>query len=492
MGIIQNKASKSTVYIYIGAVIGFFNSGILFPQYLDADSKGILDLITSSSLIMAVIFSFGLPNATVRMFPYIRNYEQKHYGYLGFLILSCFIGFLLGLIAILIKSEWKIGDIDYSFFIVLLSISLLFRLLYNMVDAYNRVLYSPVLGVVSSNVVLKLISLCSILLFSFSIIDFKGVLIFHVVALSTPGIIALVYALFFQDSIVNPVKFTSHLTDSNIKKDFTVTSLYSLMASFGAIVLLEFDKIMLYEMMDVREVGIYSTAVFFGILINLPTRALSSIASVVIADSWKKNDIENIKDVYTKSTLNLQIIAGYLFIGIVLLSKYVFSIMKPEYSEGLTVLVLIAIAQFVDAVTSVNTDVLSSSKHYKFQTYFMFAMVFILIGLNLWLIPIYGLEGAAISTMIAIVFTNIVRTIFIQIKFGLTPFTKKNSYMFGIMALVFLIVFFIDNAYENSPFYHILLSGLLLTIVYWFPVIIFKISPDLNKMFVNVVSKFKR
>jgi hypothetical protein len=61
MGIIQNKASKSTVYIYIGAVIGFFNSGILFPQYLDADSKGILDLITSSSLIMAVIFSFGLP-----------------------------------------------------------------------------------------------------------------------------------------------------------------------------------------------------------------------------------------------------------------------------------------------------------------------------------------------------------------------------------------------------------------------------------------------
>jgi hypothetical protein len=50
MGIIQNKASKSTVYIYIGAVIGFLNSGILFPQYLDADRKGILDLITSSSL----------------------------------------------------------------------------------------------------------------------------------------------------------------------------------------------------------------------------------------------------------------------------------------------------------------------------------------------------------------------------------------------------------------------------------------------------------
>ena len=47
MGIIERQASKSTVFIYIGILIGFLNT-ILFPHFLSAEKKGILDAITSS------------------------------------------------------------------------------------------------------------------------------------------------------------------------------------------------------------------------------------------------------------------------------------------------------------------------------------------------------------------------------------------------------------------------------------------------------------
>ena len=48
MGIIERQASKSTVFIYIGILIGFLNT-ILFPHFLSAEKKGILDAITSAS-----------------------------------------------------------------------------------------------------------------------------------------------------------------------------------------------------------------------------------------------------------------------------------------------------------------------------------------------------------------------------------------------------------------------------------------------------------
>ena len=491
MGIIQNQASKSTFYIYVGVLIGFVNSGILFPQFLEADKKGFLDFITSASLVMAVLFSFGIPAATVRLFPYFRDDSKQHQGYLGFILLSCIVGFIIGVVAIMLRANWYDYDLDFGLLLILLSVTLFFRLLYNLTEAYNRMLYNPVLGVIASNIVLRLVSLISISLFAASIITFNGVLIFHAVALSLPGVISFIYALYFKPSSLRVSLFLNHIKENKLTKEFRLTSIYGFMASFGAIVLLEFDRIMLFDMMGVKYAGIYATAAFFGIIVNMPSRGLVSIASVIIADSWKRNDIKNIQDVYTKSTLNLQIISGYIFIGVMVCSKHVFAFMKPEYSLGLTILPLIAIAQLFDAITSVNTDIISSSKFYRYQTYFMFAMVFILIGLNIWLIPIYGMMGAAISTMVAIVLTNLFRTIFIKWKLHLSPFTTKNIWMLFIMAATLFIAYFVDGLLNMSSIMHIFICGSIITLLYWLPVVLFKISPDISQVISNKLNRNK-
>ena len=47
--------------------------------------------------------------------------------------------------------------------------------------------------------------------------------------------------------------------------------------------------------------------------------------------------------------------------------------MKPEYSLGIGIIIYIAFAQFLDAFTSVNSEILSSSILYRFQTFFIFS-----------------------------------------------------------------------------------------------------------------------
>ena len=96
MGVIEKQASKSTVYIYLGILIGFLNT-LLFPHFLSADKKGILDAITSASFLLTSIFTLGLPLLTLRHFPKFRNSDKNNYGFLGFSMLITLIGVIIGL-----------------------------------------------------------------------------------------------------------------------------------------------------------------------------------------------------------------------------------------------------------------------------------------------------------------------------------------------------------------------------------------------------------
>lgn len=492
MGIIQNQSSKSTLYIYLGVAIGFANT-ILFPRYLGSEIKGLLDAFTSAALLLAAIFSLGVPLATLRLFPNFRNEEKKHHGYFGFLLLVSFVGFLLGLTALYFVFKEKAPENVHNwFYFLLVAVAFLFRLLFNNLDVYNRMLYNSTLGVLSSNFLLKTISLTSILLFALNFIDFQGVLLMHVFALSFPGILSLIYILFFSDKSFEFSQFKEKFQEAGIKKEFFYTSVYGFMGSVGGVVMLEIDRLMLWDFMSLNEVGIYATAAFFGIMVNIPSRALKGIASVIIADSWKKNDVGNIKMVYQKSTLNLQVISSYLFIGITICAPYVYSFMKPEYAQGISIIIYIAIAQFIDAITSVNTDILSTSKYYKYQTLFMFLMIVLVVWLNYWLIPIYGMKGAAISTMISLSVINIVRTLFIQVKLKLQPFTLKNIFLFVIAIAVYFISFYLDKWLVGSDIWHLIITVFFISIVYWTLIFSFKISPDITSAIKQIKNKFIR
>ena len=472
-------------------LVGFFNA-ILFPRYISAVERGTIDAITAAALLLAAIFSLGIPMATLRLFPNFRNSEKKHYGYFSFLLLASVVGFILGLAATYVVFKIKVPQQNQTtFYFLVLIVAFFFRLLFNNLDVYNRMLYNTTLGIMSSNFLLKLTSLASITLYIFSFININGVLIMHALALSVPGILSLFYIILFHEKSFSYKDFKQKFNELNIKKEFIYTSVYGLMGSAGGVIVVEIDKLMLADFMTMKEVGVYATAAFFGIMVNIPSRALKSIAAVVIADSFKKDDMENIKTVYQKSTLNLQIISGFLFIGILVCAPHVYSFLKPEYAKGIDLILFIAIAQFIDAITSVNADILATSKYYKYQTIFMFLMVFFVVLLNYLLIPKYGMMGAAISTMISLSLVNVFRTVFIQIKLKMQPFTTKNIYLLFVSIVVFLGAFYLDKWLLASDIMHLIITGGFITIIYWLIIFFFNFSSDIDSIIKNALSKFK-
>ena len=255
---------------------------------------------------------------------------------------------------------------------------------------------------------------------------------------------------------------------------------------------LEIDRIMLLDMLGSKEVGIYATAALFGVVVNVPSRSLRGISSAVISESWKKKDLHTISTIYKKATLNLQIISGFLFISILICAPYLFTLMKPEYSLGIGIIIYIAFAQFLDAFTSVNSEILSSSILYRFQTFFIFLMVVLVIGLNYLLIPIYGIEGAAISTMLSLSFINIFRTIFIWYRFKLHPFTKQNVSVFILLIILYLISYNLNELLSFNPILSFILMMIFISTFYWAFIFKLKLSEDINNKASSILQSLKK
>ena len=145
MGIIERQASKSTVFIYIGILIGFLNT-ILFPHFLSAEKKGILDAITSASFLLTSIFTIGLPLVTLRHFPKFRNRSEKNYGFVGFSFLVTLFGTLLGIFFLKYIFQEKVSE-QYQnlFYFLLLFFAFFFRLIFSNLDAFIRMTFNTVL-----------------------------------------------------------------------------------------------------------------------------------------------------------------------------------------------------------------------------------------------------------------------------------------------------------------------------------------------------------
>jgi len=111
-------------------------------------------------------------------------------------------------------------------------------------------------------------------------------------------------------------------------------------------------------------------------------------------------------------------------------------------------------------------------------------LIFITIYLNYILIPLYGIEGAAISSLIAVCLYNSVKVYYVYLKFKLHPISINTFKVISLILVGFLISFYVN--FEFHPFLNIILNSILVSFVYISIVVFLKFSVDFN----NLTDKF--
>lgn len=112
--------------------------------------------------------------------------------------------------------------------------------------------------------------------------------------------------------------------------------------------------------------------------------------------------------------------------------------------------------------------------------------VFTIAG-NLFLIPIYGVLGAAIATFTSSVVFNLLKYGYIKYKLKMSPFSDKTLLLIFISILIYLIIAFIPEI--KNHYLSIFIKGASIFIIFVPTVFFMKISEDFNKILMAFIQR---
>ena len=78
--------------------------------------------------------------------------------------------------------------------------------------------------------------------------------------------------------------------------------------------ILDIDKSMIFSLTSDANVAYYAVAIYVAAIIEAPGRAMFQITSPLVAKALNKNDKNILENLLKKSSLNLLIVSGFVFL----------------------------------------------------------------------------------------------------------------------------------------------------------------------------------
>lgn len=490
MGIIKKQTLSGSIFSYGGVLVGFVNLAVLSPIVFSSEQIGLPALIISISLIASQIGSLGFNNVTIRLFPYFRDKLVNHNGFLGLNFLIQTIGLIIVicgmLIFIPILIERNTDDLSMLGEFAYLCIPVIvFQLYFVLFDGFCRVTFNATLGIFLKEFLVRILNLIIIILYWQDIIGFSGYMYLYVLAYGAPAVIITFY-LVLKNELKLGLKYS--FLKPPLLKEIKSVSFYGVVAGLSGIAVISIDRYLINDFFSLSSVGVYSIAFYFGTLLLIPGRSMTKIAAPVIADSWKKNDLENITEIYRKSSINQFLAAVGIFVLLWLNVDDLFNILPEEYASGKMVIFYISLANMFTVLSGVSLSILGTSKGYKYSTYFMLALIILVIVSNIICIPRWGITGAAIATCISTFIYVVMRIYFLYSRYRLNPFSVAHLKILIAVIICYYSIIYIPLSFEPllNIFVRVVIAGLIYSMLIYF----LRCSDDVNLMVNKVFVKY--
>ncbi|MBP7273899.1 MAG: polysaccharide biosynthesis C-terminal domain-containing protein [Saprospiraceae bacterium] len=491
MGIIIRQSIKQSIVTYAGTLIGMVNILFIYPLVFTPAEQGLFRVLVDVGLLISPLMTLGISGIVVRFFPDFKNETNGHNGYLGSLLsaeLCCFfISFLvlLPFIPKLIQLYAK-GDamlLQYLWLAIAIGgISMLTHLFSEYASNFGRIAIPAAI-----NQCIKIMLPTLALLYYFKYISFQKVVYgystaFFILLLMMIGYVKSLGQLFLRPNF-------SFIT-KGLRKSMMNYSLYAMLGIIGTMLVIRLDAVMVAGMINLHYTGVFTIGAFIAESIAVPSIALIKIAAPIISKAWAENDIGEIKKVYEKSAVVLLMVGLFIFLNIWINIDDVFRIMPNGklYEAGKYVVLLLGISKLVDMATGVNNEVIGFSKWYNFNLMALLVLAALNFCFNLWLIPLFHINGVALASLLSLFLFNVTKLIFIKVKIGTQPLNRKTILLLLISLLCYTICFKI--APTDMPIVNIILRSIILSILYISAVIYLNISEDVNRVVQNLQKRF--
>ena len=486
MGIVLNQSFKNTIITYIGFAIGGINTIYLYPVFLGATYYALSNYILSSANVIMPIFAIGMQNTLVKFYSQYETNEERS-RFLSFTVLFPFlviipmllIGFYFFDDILLFLSKKNIIVKKFIWLIPFIGVCMAY---FEIFYAWLRVHMHSVFGNFIKEVGLRSASLLLLIGVYYNWITVEG----FVYATAVVYFLALVITMFYAFSIQKP-NFQFEIPKNT--KDVLTYTFYIILSGSVANLLLDGDKMILNQYMNIENIAYYSVATYIALVISVPSRSMHQIVYPITAKLMHENKHDEMNILYKKTSINLQMVGGYVMLGIFVNINKLYEMVPPEYAGGIMVVFMIGLSKYFDLILGNNNAIIFNTKYYRTVLLLGVLLVILTIGLNMIFIPIYGIIGSAFATLLSITLYSLAKLLFVVKKLDLYPFTKQTLYSMGLTLILFVAFYFWD--FPFNPIISILIKSVLLTIAYVYLNYRFVISVEINQVIDEYLKKMK-
>jgi len=462
MGSIKKQGLTNTLISYFGVAIGFVNLLVLQPIMLSPGELGLTRILYSATLLIGTLFPVGLNYLTIRFFPRFKDKSSGHHGYLGLLLLLALIGYVVLGIIILLGKDILLAQygnsqlfIEYFNYIFPISFCVGFT---SILTGYCNALFKTSVPTFLNDVYLRGFMTFILALYYLKLVSFDTFVALYASSYVLQLLVLLAYTRFLKAfNLKTDWKF---FRSQNIPEIRNYTLLLAV-ASLASIGIRNLDVMMVGSYLNLDQVAVYSLGMTVGALIEVPITALGRIADAKIADAIQRNDLEMIRGVYEKSVRYLILIGGFLFVLLYASLDEAITFLPQKYHAAKWVIIIISSSALINMATGINNSIIFYSHKYVAGTWLLFGMILLSVILNIILIPLYGIEGSALATALAMILGNLAKFLLIKKHFGLQPYQRTALKIILVILICFLVATFLPPIADR--YYAIVINTLLIS-----------------------------
>jgi len=457
------------ITLFLSKVINYAYR-VVIARFYGPEVYGLVSLALVFFSLFAVMCSYGLIDGMLRYISIFRSKKEIHkVRYIIFL--SFKISLITSVISgLLLFSSAKFISVDLlhnsdltiylRYFSLLIPLFVFSSAFLAILRAYEYIFLNSII----QNIIQNLSKL--VFLIIFSVFGWKT---FSLIGSQSFGIILMLAFsyLFFR------IKVSKSLVKKNIsinQKNEIVTNLISysfpmlLLGIIGSL-LYWIDSFIIGYFSSVQEVGFYNAAVPIAMLFSIAPEIFLQLFFPLITKEFAQGKVDLIKELSKQVVKWIFIINLPIFLIILIFPGTIINVLfGQEFLVAENALRILSIGSFFYSISVVSNTLLLMKGRSK--TILINTSIFVLFNIvfGLILVPVYGINGAAVSTTLCNIFSGILFIISSNKAVGIIPFRRKMIRITIISCIPLSITLILRQFFEINLFSLIIMGLIFLTV----------------------------
>ena len=506
---------------YLGVFVGFLTTFFVLTRFLTTEEIGLARVLIDTGTLFIGLAQLGTSSSIIRFFPYFKkngapntnqrsvcggesggpedfnepvDHRQKaqsmsesdeHAGFFFWTVVIPLFGFTL--IAFLywllhdsiaaIFSEKSALFVTYYYAVLPLAFFMLYQTIF---ETNANVLMRIVFPRAVRELFLRLFLLAAYLLYAFRAVSMDGFIILLCSAYGLAALMNIIYLFAYGHISLRP---DFHFVTASLAGKYLLYTLFQITAAVATVLAPFISSYYITATMGLEYTGIFAIATYIATMVSIPNRSLNAIANPQLAQTTKDNDLTGLATLLRQVSNNSFLIGSFILAAIWLNIDLIFLILPngSTYAVAKYVVLFLAFAQLSIATFNATISVLNFSRYYYLSLLYSFILTVSAILFNNWLIPLFGMNGAALANLLSYLLYFALMLITLSLCLHIHPFCYGHLKTLTLISLLLSLGYTADALTSaTSIAIPIVIKNVLLFLALYLAYR-WQISPELNK-----------